>query len=79
MKLKFLFAKHSPECHSINTDQKLCTQTYSNCEQKKKFFNYYLSLMQHKKIKQPKDLFLNVRIYTDILTHKLLYEYHILL
>lgn len=39
----------------------------------KKFFNFYLSLMQHK------DLFLNARVFTDILTHELLYEYHILL
>lgn len=45
----------------------------------KKFLNYYLSLMEHKQFKQPKDLFPNARVCTDILTQKLLYEYHILL
>lgn len=38
---------------------------------KKKFFNYYLSLMEHKQFKQPKDLFLNVHVYTDILNIEL--------
>lgn len=75
MKLKFLSAKNSPEYHSINTDQKNWTQTYGNCEQKK--CNYYLILMEHKQFKQPKDLFLNVHVYTDILNIELqglLYE-----
>lgn len=39
--------------------------------------NYYLILMEHKQFKQPKDLFLNVHVYTDILNIELqglLYE-----